>query len=207
MIRIISGGQTGADQAALDAAIALGLPHGGWLPRGRKTGSRPPAAALQPAGVALARYRDRTDKNVRAADGTLICSFGPLGAAGLTEALAIRHDRPLLHLDFDHLTPEQAVREVERWLHAHRIATLNVAGPRASSEPRIHAAVFALLTAIDWAALAPDRPPASWRNRHESIPFRPPPTAPPARPRRLVPRRRPAALVLRSQPGHRQPPP
>ena len=47
-----------------------------------------------------------------------------------------------------------AVVVVERWLHAHRIATLNVAGPRASSEPRIHAAVFALLTAIDWSSLA-----------------------------------------------------
>ena len=92
----------------------------------------------------------------QAADGTLICSFGPLGrGSALTEALAIRHDRPVLHIDFDHTPVARAAVEVERWLHAHRIATLNVAGPRASSEPRIHAAVFALLTAIDWAALAP----------------------------------------------------
>ena len=61
----------------------------------------------------------------------------------------------MLHIDFDHTPVARAAVEVERWLHAHRIATLNVAGPRASSEPRIHAAVFALLTAIDWAALAP----------------------------------------------------
>ena len=155
MIRIISGGQTGADQAALDAAIALGLAHGGWLPRGRKTesGPLPPHYALRE--LRSARYRDRTEKNVRAADGTLICSFGPLGrGSALTEALAIRHDRPLLPIDFDHTPVARAVVVVERWLHAHRIATLNVAGPRASSEPRIHAAVFALLTAVDWSSLA-----------------------------------------------------
>ena len=155
MIRIISGGQTGADQAALDAAIALGLAHGGWLPRGRKTesGPLPPHYALRE--LRSARYRDRTEKNVRAADGTLICSFGPLGrGSALTEALAIRHGRPLLHIDFDHFPVERAVREVEGWLRTHRIATLNVAGPRASSEPRIHAAVYALLTAIDWSVLA-----------------------------------------------------
>ena len=79
MIRIISGGQTGADQAALDAAIALGLPHGGWLPRGRKTESGPLPPHYSLRELRSARYRDRTDKNVRAADGTLICSFGPLG--------------------------------------------------------------------------------------------------------------------------------
>ncbi len=79
----------------------------------------------------------------------------PLGrGSALTEALAIRHDRPLLPIDFDHTPVARAVVVVERWLHAHRIATLNVAGPRASSEPRIHAAVFALLTAVDWSSLA-----------------------------------------------------
>lgn len=155
MIRIISGGQTGADQAALDAAIALSLPHGGWLPRGRKTesGPLPPHYALHE--LRSARYRDRTDKNVRVADATLICSFGPLtGGSALTEALAIRHDRPLLHIDFTHTLVKGAVPKVERWLRVLRIATLNVAGPRASSEPRIHAAVYALLTAIDWSSLA-----------------------------------------------------
>jgi hypothetical protein len=152
---IISGGQTGADQAGLDAAIALGLAHGGWLPKGRTTeaGPLPPRYRLQE--LDSNRYRDRTEKNVRAADGTLIFSFGPLtGGSALTQALAIRHDRPFLHVDFELIGGEQATALVEQWLWSMGLRVVNVAGPRASSEPRIYQAVYVLLTGIRW----PDRP-------------------------------------------------
>lgn len=150
-MKIISGGQTGADLAALDAAIALGMPHGGWLPRGRKTeaGPLPDRYALQENDSP--RYRDRTKRNILAADATLICSHGPLsGGSALTEALAIRHDRPFLHVDFEHSPAEAAVVLVQRWLDRMHPSVLNVAGPRASSDPRIYAAVFTLLTALHW---------------------------------------------------------
>lgn len=150
-VKIISGGQTGADQAALDAAIALSIPHGGWLPRGRKTeaGPLPLRYALQEN--TSSRYRDRTERNVLSADATLICSFGPLsGGSALTEALAIRHKRPFLHIDFAHTSLSVSVAVVQRWLDAIKPDILNVAGPRASSEPRIHQAVYGLLMAIQW---------------------------------------------------------
>ncbi len=145
MITIISGGQTGADRAALDAAIELGLPHGGFLPRGRKTEDGPLDPRYNLKELASGRYRDRTEKNILAADGTVIFSLGPLsGGSALTEALAIRHRRPCLHIDLELWQPERAKKAIEQWLRDHNIETLNVAGPRASGEPRIYRAVFDL---------------------------------------------------------------
>lgn len=152
---IISGGQTGADQAALDAAITLGMPHGGWLPRGRKTEAGPLPWRYRLRELDSRRYRDRTEKNVLDADATLIFSFGPLtGGSALTEALAIRHDRPVLHVDFALVDSEQATALVEQWLLTTAPAVVNVAGPRASNEPRIYRAVYDLLIGIRW----PERP-------------------------------------------------
>lgn len=151
VIKIISGGQTGADRAALDAAISLGIPHGGWLPRGRKTEAGPLPGSYRLKELASPNYRDRTGKNIQESDGTLIVSFGPLtGGSALTEALAVRHDRPCLHLDLDLIDQTRAVAALKTWLNEFRIRILNVAGPRASGEPRIYQAVFNLLTAIEW---------------------------------------------------------
>ncbi len=150
-MKIISGGQTGADRAALDAAIRLGIPHGGWLPRGRKTEEGPLPARYDLRELPSGRYRDRTEKNILDSDGTLIVSHGPLtGGSALTEALAIRHDRPCLHIDLDLVDRSQAAAAIERWLREHDIRILNVAGPRASGEPRIYNAVFALLLRVQW---------------------------------------------------------
>jgi len=153
-IKIISGGQTGADQAALDAAIELGIPYGGWLPRGRKTenGSLPRHYKLNELNSG--DYRKRTEKNVMAGDGTLIFSFGSLtGGSALTESLALRHDRPCLHLNLDDITDEEAIKAIMIWLRRYRISTLNVAGPRASGEPRIYQAVLNILKKIGWQEL------------------------------------------------------
>ncbi|GAB4335784.1 MAG: putative molybdenum carrier protein [Desulfobulbaceae bacterium] len=150
-MKIISGGQTGADRAALDAAIELGIPHGGWLPRGRKTEDGPLPGRYRLREMRSPRYRDRTEKNIRESDGTLIVSFGPLtGGSALTEALALKHDRPCLVIDLELVPAAEAVTALERWLRKHRIAILNVAGPRASGEPRIYDAVRDLLLAVDW---------------------------------------------------------
>lgn len=150
-MKIISGGQTGADLAALDAAIALALPHGGWLPRGRKTEAGPLSLRYALLENDSPRYRDRTERNILDADATLICSHGPLtGGSALTEALAIRHDRPFLHVDFEHTPLETATTLVQRWLDTIQPTILNVAGPRASSDPCIYPAVFALLTSLHW---------------------------------------------------------
>ena len=150
-MKIISGGQTGADRAALDAAMELGIPHGGWLPRGRKAEDGPVPERYHLQELGSPKYRDRTRKNILDSDGTLIISFGPLtGGSALTEALAIRYDRPCLHLNMEHITPTQARTAIEQWLQKFAITTLNVAGPRASGEPRIYDTVKKLLLDITW---------------------------------------------------------
>jgi len=150
-MKIISGGQTGADRAALDAAIELSIPHGGWLPRGRKAEDGPVSKHYQLREMASPKYRDRTRKNILDSDGTLIVSFGPLsGGSALTEALAIRHDRPCLHLNMEQISPGKAVAALEQWLRKFGIFTLNVAGPRASGEPRIYKTVKEMLLNANW---------------------------------------------------------
>jgi hypothetical protein len=150
-IKIFSGGQTGADRAALDAALELGIPHGGWLPKGRKAEDGPVSRQYNLQELASAQYRDRTRKNIQASDGTLIVSFGTLtGGSALTEAFAIRYSRPCLHLDMAVITDIEAVKAIEQWLHKFSIVTLNVAGPRASGEPQIYATVKNLLLKVDF---------------------------------------------------------
>ena len=153
-ITIISGGQTGADRAALDAAIALGLPHDGWICRGRKTEEGPLPAKYRLREMDSHRYRDRTEKNVLDSDGTVIFSYGPLaGGSALTEALAIRYDKPCLFLDLAEINHQQATIALAIWLRRYRIRRLNVAGPRASNEPRIYDAVYSLFLSFPWKEL------------------------------------------------------
>jgi len=145
--RIVSGAQTGADRAALDAGLELGIETGGWVPRGR----------LAEDGIIPARYPNlresdsknparRTELNVRDADATLILSHGPLsGGSELTRKLAASLGKPFLHLNLAALDPEEAKRALADWLRAPQPATLNVAGPRASQDPAIYAATLGVL--------------------------------------------------------------
>lgn len=140
--RIVSGGQTGVDRAALDVAMAHGLAHGGWCPRGRlaEDGVISPVYALQETPEA--DYAQRTEWNVRDADGTVIFSVSPelSGGSALTRELAGALGKPCLHLSEARDGP-RAVRQLRAFLRRHRIRTLNVAGPRLSTEPG--AAAFA----------------------------------------------------------------
>jgi len=147
--RIISGGQTGADRAALDVAIKLGIPHGGWIPKGRKTenGILPDKYQLQE--MPTASYPKRTEQNILDSDGTLIFSRGKLtGGSTLTRKLAKQHDRPWLHIDLDGVVATKAVQIIAGWINQNNIQTLNVAGPRASKDPGIHDFIIGLLERV-----------------------------------------------------------
>lgn len=140
--RIISGGQTGVDRAALDVALALGIPCGGWCPKGRlaEDGVVPDYYPLQEADSP--RYPVRTALNVRDADATLILTRGePDRGTALTRDLALRYKKPLFVVDLDN--PAKPT-EVSKWLRDNKVAVLNVAGPRLSSAPEIdtQAAMF-----------------------------------------------------------------
>ena len=144
--KIISGGQTGADQAALDVAIEMGIPHGGWIPRGRKTekGRLPDRYHMQETNAI--DYTQRTDLNILDSDGTLLFSHGRLkGGSALTRRLAGLHNKPCLHLDLNEISEYKAVEIIKSWIDARDIKVLNVAGPRESENPRIYDAVRNIL--------------------------------------------------------------
>ena len=147
--RLISGGQTGADRAALDFAIRRGIPHGGWVPRGRKTEAGPLPERYGLQETASGAYAERTEKNVLLADGTLIVSHGSLkGGSLLTGTLAERHGRPWMHADLDRWSVEEAAGRIRGWIRDCSIGVLNVAGPRASQDPGIYKAVRQVLEAV-----------------------------------------------------------
>ena len=144
--KIVSGGQSGVDRAALDAAIGLGIPHGGWCPRGRlaEDGPIPERYALEE--TATADYRERTERNVLDSDATLILHPGRVrGGTLLTRRLASRHDKPCLAID---LAEPGEASVVYRWLRANRVKVLNVAGPRESQSPGIAALAEGFLESL-----------------------------------------------------------
>lgn len=143
---IVSGGQTGVDRGALDAAIELGIPHGGWCPRERlaEDGRIPNRYLLRETGSS--EYPVRTEQNVLDSDGTLIiCTDRPSGGTLLTLRLAKQHGRPHLVVDLDD-PPEPGA--VIQWLAKNGIATLNVAGPRESQAPGISVRCAELVKAV-----------------------------------------------------------
>ncbi len=135
--KIVSGGQTGVDRAALDVAIELGIAHGGWCPRGRLAeDGRIPARYLL-TETDSPDYPVRTERNVLDSDATLIlCRGRPAGGTELTLRLARRHGRPALVVD---LAAKPDAGKVRRWLARHARGALNVAGPRESQSPGIAA--------------------------------------------------------------------
>ena len=148
LTKIISGGQTGADRAALDVAIELEILHGGWIPKGRKTEDGILADRYQLEEMPTASYPKRTEKNILDSDGTLIFSRGTLtGGSALTRKLAKKHNRPWLHVDLDKVVGTDAVQIIAEWFDENDIGILNVAGPRASKDPGIHDFVMGILEA------------------------------------------------------------
>jgi len=154
--KIISGGQTGADRAALDVARDLGIPIGGHLPRGRmdENGYVLPEKYTGMQETATDDVNVRTELNVQNSDATLIVSHGALfGGSAYTQRMARRHGKPCLHVDFDQHDADQAVRLIETWLAGTRPGVLNVAGPRSSDDPEIYSKVKCVLA----GALASDQ--------------------------------------------------
>ena len=140
LTKIISGGQTGADQGALDAAIKLGLPHGGWLPKGRPTEEGPLDEKYKLQEMPTASYSARTEKNVVDSDGTVILSHTEelSGGSKLIQDLARRHWKPCLHINLSEVPAFIASSEINTWVREHNIKVLNVGGPRASKDPDIY---------------------------------------------------------------------
>jgi hypothetical protein len=155
--QIVSGGQTGVDRAALDVAIALGIPHGGWCPRGRKAEDGTISNVYQLTETKSARYVVRTEKNVTDSDGTLILYRDRMSrGTALTASFTRRHVRPCLSIDIAAMQTRdleqdwlaEKVAEIHAWLIQEGISTLNVAGPRESTSSGITDDARTLLTTV-----------------------------------------------------------
>ncbi len=145
--RMISGGQTGADRAALDAAISCGVPHGGWCPKGRlaEDGIIPEKYTLRE--METESYSERTKANVEAADLTLIFSHGPLtGGSLLTQQFAEELGKFCVHIDLSETF--QPLEKVTDIFPRVGKVVLNVAGSRASNDPEIYDAVYAVMVRV-----------------------------------------------------------
>ena len=135
--KVISGGQTGVDRAALEVAETLGLARGGWCPRGRKAEDGPIPAKYSLTETRSPQYAVRTRWNVRDSDGTLLLvPDEPSGGSALTLVAARARGKPVLVVNLGY-APDAA--RTRQWLAEHAIGTLNVAGPRESEHPGIQA--------------------------------------------------------------------
>lgn len=137
-LKIVSGGQTGADRGGLDWAILRGVPHGGWCPRGRKAEDGCIHGRYLLVETGSGGYRERTELNVRDSDGTVIFT-GPgvlHGGSLLTARMAERHGRPWVHLRMND-GHEGVGNALLRFAVEMRIECLNVAGCRESRCPGI----------------------------------------------------------------------
>lgn len=146
--RIISGGQTGADRAALDWARQAHIPHGGWCPKGRlaEDGIIPVDYNLQE--TLSDDYAVRTAWNVRDADATVIFSLGAKirGGTALTAKVARAKRKPVIHVHAA-LGIEEAATRIRAFVHQYSVKVLNIAGPRASAEPDVGTFVTSVLDA------------------------------------------------------------
>ncbi len=141
-IKLVSGGQTGADRAALDFAIEHQILHGGWCPAGRLAEDGPLPARYQLTETPDGSYAQRTEWNVRDSDGTVVLSMVETLTGGTSETVGFARalGKPVLHLwrNGGPATPEL---ELLRFIRDNGIKVLNVAGPRASQAPEIGAFV------------------------------------------------------------------
>jgi hypothetical protein len=146
IVKIISGGQTGADQAALDAAMELGIDHGGWISKGRLTEDGPLPETYNLEETSTGSDSGSSERNVLDSGGTVVITRGPpSGGSKLTVALAHRHGRPCLHLDLQRVHPLKASSKLYQWILAHGVQVLNVAGSRIAEDRAIYNDVYQVI--------------------------------------------------------------
>jgi len=149
VVRVVSGGQTGADRAALDVAISRGIKRGGWVPKGRvaEDGVIPHNYCMEE--TPSTDVQQRTEWNVRDSDASLIVSSLPLrGGTALTEKMANKYNKPVFIFCIDNWRATDTIVQLKKWLEAVGGGNLNVAGPRAPEEPSIYNITYEIMNKL-----------------------------------------------------------
>ena len=167
IVKIVSGGQTGVDQAALDAAIHCDIPHGGWCPKGRKMEDGCILDKYDLKETSSANYLVRTEANVVDSDATLIITPKRLSGGSLrTLEFCMKHEKPWHHISFETIGETRAAEQTRDWLAGDCLlndyeeyvacppkeCVLNVAGTRGSKLDVHHNVIVNLMLAIIWKA-------------------------------------------------------
>ncbi|MDD4872283.1 MAG: putative molybdenum carrier protein [Kiritimatiellae bacterium] len=159
IIKIVSGGQTGADRGGLEAAICCGVPHGGWCPNGRKAEDGRIPDKYQLKEMTSDEYSARTEANVVDSDCTIVFTEGPPSDGSLhTLEFCQKHGKPWHHINLKIIGHDAAVQEIIKWLNGKEDGdyeyytaqppakcVLNVAGSRESKSPGILKTVTAIM--------------------------------------------------------------
>jgi len=144
--QIVSGGQTGADRAALDFACFNRIPHGGWCPQGRIAVDGQLSFKYQLRETESSGYRQRTKRNIQDSDATVIFNTGALDGGTLqTQVLAEKMCKPHLLLQLDEQNLDLTALDLVHWLDQGKFSVLNVAGPREEKRPGIYRQVRQVL--------------------------------------------------------------
>lgn len=147
--KIIAGGQTGAERAALDVAIKLNIDHGGWIPEGRtpENGVLPEKYRLQE--IVAIGDTSSAEQNILDSDGTLIISHGPLQEKpDYVRRMVLKHQRPWLHIDLKATSAFRAADNIHSWGASHEVRVLHVTGPEARLDPGVYQATVDILEAV-----------------------------------------------------------
>ncbi len=150
IIKVISGAQTGADRAGIDAAIALGIPHGGKIPAGRRAEDGPIPMSYDLTEVPQGNYLMRTEANVKDSDATIVFTYGaPKSGSKRTLDFCKRHSKPSLHIDCREMNFNEISLIIIEWLSIYDYdITLNIAGSRESTKPGIYKLVFDVMVEV-----------------------------------------------------------
>lgn len=146
--KIISGGQTGAERAALDVAVKFKIHHSGWVPKGRLAEDGPISNKYQLYEMPITSDSKKTEQNVLHADANLIISHGSLsGSCSYTKKVAMKYGLPWYHVNLSNTSFFQEALLILKWIEKIKIKVLNVTGPRASQDPTIYEDVTNVLEA------------------------------------------------------------
>jgi len=157
--KIISGGQTGADRAALDTAIKFNISYGGWIPEGRKTEDGPLSQRYRMDEMPTDSYPKRTKQNIMDSHGTIIISRGTLtGGSLLTQQLASKLKKPCCHIDLFELDEFGAAIVINSFIADYDIEIINIAGPRAGKDPFIYNSVKTVLETVIYMTILETEP-------------------------------------------------
>ena len=157
--KLISGGQTGADIAALDVALKHDFAHGGWCPKGRRSEDGPIPLRYNVFETRSESYLQRTEWNVRDSDGTVVFTIAVRVTGGSLRTIEFskKHGKPCIHISLSGGSLFDPALQLQEFVKKHGIKRLNVAGSRESKEPGIHRQVMKVLEdAFFWSKNHPN---------------------------------------------------